>query len=144
MTLPPVPEFVTVGVFTNPLDAHLAKGRLEAEGISAHILNEHYIWANWPLSDALGGVKVQVADHNADGAKKILTAHIAGAYEQDLKEEFPQIEQKACPRCGSEEFESTLPLSYLLLVIFTLGLGIIFPMRQSNHTCLSCGLRWKD
>ena len=53
-------EFVTIASFTSPLEAHMARGRLEAEGIPAFIAHENHIWAEWFLSNALGGVKVQV------------------------------------------------------------------------------------
>ena len=137
-------KLVTVGTFTGPIEAHLAKGRLEAEGIPAFVAHEHHIWANWVYSHALGGVKLQVASEKADQAAAILKEHIEGKYEAALKEEFPDIKDSACPKCGSKNFKSTIPFGLLALVIFSLGaLAIIFPVRRENHACLKCGNKWK-
>ena len=137
-------KLVTVGTFTGPIEAHLAKGRLEAEGISAFVANEHHIWANWVFSHALGGVKLQVVSENAAQATAILKEHIDGKYEAALKEEFPDIKDSACPNCDSKDFKSTIPFGLLVLVILSLGaLAIIFPVRRENHTCLRCGRKWK-
>ena len=51
---------ITVATFTDPLEAHIVRGRLEAEHIECFVMHEHHIWANWFLSTALGGVKLQV------------------------------------------------------------------------------------
>ncbi len=68
-------SLLTVESFSDPLEAHIAKGRLEAEGIQAFVANEHHIWANWMMSHALGGVRVQVASENIDVAKRIIEQH---------------------------------------------------------------------
>lgn len=136
-------KLVTVGTFTSPIDAHLAKGRLEAEGISAFVAHEHHIWANWVLSHALGGVKLQVVSENAAKAQAILKEHVEGKYEAALEEEFPDIKGNACPKCNSKEFKNAIPFGLLALVILTLGLiSVIFPVRRENHTCLKCGNKW--
>jgi len=136
-------KLVTVGSFTGPIEAHLAKGRLEAEGIPAFVAHEHHVWANWVFSHALGGVKVQVMPEHTTQAAAILKEHVEGKYEVALKEEFPDIQDNACPKCGSREFKSSIPFGLLVLVILTLGLvSIIFPARRVNHTCLRCGNKW--
>lgn len=97
------------------------------------------------FSHALGGVKVQVIGNDVARAETILKAHINGSYENDLKEQFPDIKDNVCPKCGSREFKNTTSLKSLLFVLLTLGLiSIIFPLRRNNHTCLNCDNRWKD
>lgn len=138
-----MPTLVTIEVFTNPVEAHLAKGRLEAEGIPAWIAHEHHIWANWSLSQALGGVKVQVqAEQEAQG-RTILQQHLAGEYEASLQQEFPDTEPEGCPHCGSKAIQHSIPPAMLLLLILTLGVvGVIFPVRKARHRCHGCGHRW--
>lgn len=46
---------ITVAHFTDPWEAHLFHGRLDAEGLSAVIVDEHHVWNNWPYALALGG-----------------------------------------------------------------------------------------
>lgn len=136
-------RLITVGSFTGPLEAHLAKGRLEAEGIPVFIAHENHIWANWVYSHALGGVKLQVAREFAEEAKKILHHHLRGDYEHTLREQFPDLEERKCPKCGSKEFKSRLPFVTVLLIVLTFGLlNIIFPLRRDNYLCSKCGTKW--
>ncbi|NOX42698.1 MAG: DUF2007 domain-containing protein [Gammaproteobacteria bacterium] len=68
-------KFVTVRAYNSPIEAYLAKGRLEVEGIPAYLAHENHVWVDWVYSQALGGVKVQVLAENAENASKILDAH---------------------------------------------------------------------
>lgn len=105
--------------------------------------HEHHIWANWVFPHALVGVKVQVVSENAAQAEAILKEHIEGKYQAELKEEFPDIKDSACPKCGSKDFKSSFPFGLLALVFSLRLLAIIFPVRRENHTCLKCGNTWK-
>jgi uncharacterized protein (UPF0212 family) len=137
-------RFITVGAYNNPLEAHLAKGRLEVEGIPAYLAHEHHVWANWVYSQALGGVKVQVSAENAEDAVKILDAHNKGEFEESLEEIVPDIDENICPRCGSRKFQSKFPAGMIILVLLTLGLlSVIFPPRREHHTCVQCGFNWR-
>ena len=137
-------RLITVATFTGPMEAHIAKGRLEVEGIPAFLAHEHHVWANWAYSHALGGIKLQVVREHVEQAKRILRAHEDGAYEVELRQEVADIEDNRCPRCGSTDFKSTIPFTPLLLVVLTLGIfSIIFPLRRENHRCRSCGCRWR-
>lgn len=50
----------TISIYTTAIEAHIVKSRLEFEGIPAFVVFEHHVWADWSLSLALGGVRVQV------------------------------------------------------------------------------------
>lgn len=77
---------ITVATFTSPWEAHIAKGRLEAEGITVYIADEHHIWVNWFYSQALGGVKLQVSDLDVPDAARVLSELSAGAFDDDPPE----------------------------------------------------------
>lgn len=140
----PVSKFVTVGAYNNPLEAYLARGRLEVEGIAAFLAHEHHVWANWVYSQALGGVKVQVVAEDAKRAAEILDAHNKGEYEESLGRVVTGIDENTCPGCGSRDFKSKFPAGILLLVVITFGLAsIIFPPRRDRHSCLQCGRKWR-
>jgi hypothetical protein len=134
-------SFVTVRIFTNPWDAYIVKGRLESEGITVFIANEHHIWVNWPLSNALGGVKLQVSKNQVEQAEKIIELNIEGIYSKTSDDNEVE-EENVCPNCGSNQFSSRLPVIKLLLVLLTLGIAIIFPIRANKHKCLMCQQRW--
>src|SRR5512140_1473298 len=67
-------KLVTVGVYVSPHEAGLAKGELEAYGIPAFVADEFAIGANPLLSNALGGIKVQVPAGYLEEARKVLAA----------------------------------------------------------------------
>lgn len=76
-------ELVTVGVFDNLPNAHIALGRLDAEGIEASLKDANFVQMDWLYAIALGGIKVQVAVPDAERASKIL----ATDYSKDLEDE---------------------------------------------------------
>ncbi len=63
---------VTIGHYSLPYEAHLGRARLESEGIDAMVVDEHTINMQWMLSDALGGVRLQVDEEDAQRAQTIL------------------------------------------------------------------------
>jgi hypothetical protein len=135
----------TVETFTDPIEAHIAKGRLDNEGIPAFIAHENHIWANWMLSHALGGVKVQVSEGNYEVAKAIIYKHINGNFEEDLSEEFDSFEKITCPKCGATNIRSNATLFSKIMLILTFGLfGIIYKTSNINHHCESCNFKWQS
>jgi hypothetical protein len=63
---------VTVETFSSPWEAQLARACLEAEGIDAIIADEHFFRLYGALSNALGGVRLQVRPEQADRAAELL------------------------------------------------------------------------
>ena len=62
----------TIASFSQPVEAHMLRSRLEAEGIVAYLRDENMIALDWLYSNALGGVKVDVADEDYDQAVQII------------------------------------------------------------------------
>jgi hypothetical protein len=67
-------RLVTVAEYLGQAEAHLIRSRLEAEGIHAYLDNELTIAMDWLLSNAIGGVKVLVAEKDAERARAVLAA----------------------------------------------------------------------
>ena len=65
-------DFVTVATFDLSTEAHIAMGRLQAEGIDCHLADEHLVQTDWLYSIAVGGIKLQVAPEDAERAVQIL------------------------------------------------------------------------
>jgi len=133
---------ITVGRFTSPWNAHLARGRLEAEGVLAYVIHEYHVSIDWPYSQALGGVKEQVHPSNKDQAINIISSHLKGEYSKDLNNEDFEVEMNVCPHCGSSDYSSHLPKLLILLNFATLLFHIIFPIRAKNHICIECSKKW--
>ena len=107
--------------------AHLARGQLEAEGLPAIVTDEHLVNANWVLSNAIGGVKVQVADADFERASQLL---------QPTEE--TQIEARACPHCGATSVSRRYS-RWSILPSLALQLPVFF---GKKWTCNDCGDRW--
>jgi putative signal transducing protein len=65
-------SLVTVAKCSLPGEAHAMRVRLESEGIPVFLFDEFTITMDWLLSNAIGGVKVQVPDHCLERAREIL------------------------------------------------------------------------
>jgi hypothetical protein len=76
-------RFVTIKTHYSPTEARLEKGRLEAEGIEAFLADEETIAMDWLLNGAIGGIKLQVAEENADRALEVLGFPLAERVERD-------------------------------------------------------------
>ena len=136
-------DLITIATYVSPLEAHLAKGRLEAEGIPAFIAHEHHIWANWMLSNALGGVKVQINSSDTESAQQIIKTHNAGGYQADL-DETQDTNTNPCPACGSNNITSRRSKLAVFLVFISLGLlGVVFNIRKNHHQCNDCSQTWQ-
>ena len=96
----------TVATFLNPIQAHVVRGRLECEDIIAFVSHEHHIWAQWSLSYALGGVKVQVASANYDDAMSVISEINSGSYRILLEEEGQVDHDVRCKKCNSSSVSS--------------------------------------
>jgi hypothetical protein len=124
----------TIATFSFPHEAHIAKANLEAEGIPAFIADEHTINMQWFLSNALGGVRIQVPSQFVEKASAILQQDFS-----DLREdEFGKDEDEVCPNCGSIEIEPyTKGKRPAILVLFLLGFPLFFYRRGIR--CRACG-----
>ena len=65
-------RLATVATFGCPVEANLARNRLEAAGIKAFLADEETVGMVWHLTNALGGIKLQVGDRDAEEALAIL------------------------------------------------------------------------
>lgn len=146
-------NFVTIATYHMPHEAHVARFRLEEEGIPAMILDNN-------MNSMYGGlveIRLQVREEDAADAIDILETELDEAVDLlediggDEFEEPEGMEQardwKAvpaptaaaiCPRCGSQNSMKTVPGPVpSLLNALLLGLpGLFFPAKQQ---CRGCG-----
>jgi hypothetical protein len=134
---------ITIATFTNPLEAHIVRGRLQAEGIETWVAHEHHIWANWFLSTALGGVKLQVRPEDVQQAGEILRQEQAGDYETLVEETGKEDAEPrpTCPACGSEDITPIRRSGRLSLFIVWLS-SLPLPYSSVTMACRSCGHTW--
>ncbi|RYE21427.1 MAG: DUF2007 domain-containing protein [Sphingobacteriales bacterium] len=74
-------ELVTIATFSTSIEAHIQKGYLENEGIPCFLKDEHTISANPMYDVAMGGIKLQVWESDAQRAYNLL---------QETKQQAPE------------------------------------------------------
>jgi len=124
----------TIATFTKPEDAHLLRMRLEAYGVSAFVQDESFVNLDLLYSNAIGGVRVQVADEDLREVKDLLAA------DPGISDQTDSIQ---CPKCGSTSIENerfSRRWGYLSLLF--LGFPLIFFRRRFR--CSDCLHTWKS
>lgn len=127
-------NLVTIGRYSTPYEANMAKSHLESEGIPAFIADEYTVGMNWLYSNALGGVKVQVPESMASEAQQILTAEIQHS-------RVCEPDADTCSKCGSKNTEDFLDKRSAFLTWALLGLSLLLPTEKKR--CNDCGHRWR-
>ncbi len=109
--------------------------RLEAGGVPAFIQDENLVQLHWLYSNAIGGVRVQIAEEDREQALAIL------AEEPSLQP--PDAVDPVCPSCGSADVApDELPRRIGFLMIILLNFPMLFG-KQKLH-CADCGKKWRD
>ncbi|CAB5499811.1 putative signal transducing protein [Bathymodiolus azoricus thioautotrophic gill symbiont] len=137
-------ELVAVESYNHPIDAYLAKGRLEVEGVPVFLANEHHVWMNWSYAQALGGMQLKVSPQHFTDAQKILKMHNQGEYEHLLNEIFLEIDTKNCPNCNANSYVSKFPLHRIFFTLVSLAISVVLLSKRTLHTCQQCNQKWKD
>ena len=102
----------TIARFQQAEDAHLLRSFLASRGVEAGVLDEHLVQIAWTYSDAIGGVRVVVADAQANEAVEVYREYLDALVESPR----PVTVARAWPM--------------VLLIYFTLGVpGLIFGRR---------------
>lgn len=114
----------------HPIEAQIARGKLESEGIPAFLLPQHHAQLDWPLILALGGIKLQVPPAAAQEAVAIL-ASLGSAGDVSADD--------ACSGCG-DRAASTRPLWRLAMLVVHLT-NTPIPFSVGKRGCRSCGAR---
>ncbi|MFN3202593.1 MAG: DUF2007 domain-containing protein [Bradymonadia bacterium] len=140
-------DWITIATFQLPIEAHMARGRLEAEGITCRIVDEHLLGLYPGCAAVLGGVRLTVA--TTDEARALATLEMDAIPADELEAialEAPgprgstaKPKQPRCPACGTEQ---------------TPHGGVFERIRrwlsgtpahdEGPWTCRACGAQWSD
>lgn len=99
-------SWVTVARYSLPFEAHVARARLESEGIHAMVVDEHTINMQWLYSDAMGGVRLQVDEDDMYRAQAVLSEDRSDLVDESIAPglasretgEVPRLSRLADPR----------------------------------------------
>jgi hypothetical protein len=79
-------ELVTIATFDNMPAAHIAKGRLEVEGVACWLKDEHLGQTDWLYNIAVGWIKLQVDARDSARARNILAADYSADVDEGVDE----------------------------------------------------------
>ncbi len=128
-----------MAAFREASAAYIARAMLEAEGIPAHIADEHTVGAFWLYSQAVGGVKLQVAEVDFERAHRLLA--------EDRSSLVPEPPAPApgdvyeCPACRSGEVRHPRAHRWSAVLSWVLSFPLVFWSRSLR--CATCGHRWR-
>ena len=133
-------KLVTIATFDQAAQARLAKNALDAAGVQATVTDESLVAMDWLLSNAVGGIKVQVWDEDAERAVAVLNETLgdpdAGS---DVSPEELAAQAEAAepddaegpPEPAAAPEDQYAPVSerdeYARRAVFTALLGLLFP-----------------
>ena len=135
------PALVTLQHFRDIPEALLAKGKLESAGIECVLADGNLVRMDWLLSNAIGGVRLQVDKQELESARAILEEPIPPELdEEELGEPYAQ---PRCPRCysldiGFEKIDRFWTYGLWLLLSFPIPIG------KNNWKCYTCGAEWVE
>jgi hypothetical protein len=124
---------VTVALFHQPHEAHLARGRLESEGIHCALRDELMGSLAWPPDM---GVRLCVPAWQAEHARRVLAA--CEPRESSADWVTGELDALRCPRCGSLRVRIAPARSgsgWRLL-------GLPLPFSRRRAGCRRCAHRW--
>ena len=121
---------IIVAVYHNPIEAYVARAKLESEDIDVVLLDEGMVSLDPLLSNALGGVKVAVPRSQASRARDLL-----------VRPNEIEAEPVLCPECDSAEIDTKRARLAWWAILF---MGFPIGRSSSTNTCEACGHSWRD
>lgn len=145
-------SLVTLRTYTSQSELAVVRSLLDSEGIETIVLNENLIQVQPFLSNAIGGIKLQVFEEDYEKADKILTeASLASPHNNTVDEEKSDdtgdpedknSKQLRCPFCNSDEVVRE-KFSLPVFAISILLLGAPIPFISRRYHCFDCGRDFK-
>lgn len=119
-------KFFTIAAFEYPADVQIVKGKLESEGIPVFLKDENTLNSDPIISDAIGGVKLQVYTKDKERAMQIydeIRAYAVDDYGQPI----------VCPNCKAQRSEAYYGRKGLFYKLFPF-------FEKRKYKCLNCGI----
>ncbi len=128
----------------NAIEANRYKQILLENDIQSYIANELTIQSDWLLSNALGGIRLQVFENEWESASKILQDFDNNAdfsLEVEHTIENPEFDF-ACPKCGSNHiYRDEKPGGVFGISLLLISIPI--KINSNNYICYYCGNEFK-
>ena len=146
--------YVTIANYLTPLDAEVARLKLDAHEIPVYLADVHTASMSI-FQGAAVGVRLQVPADLVEQARAILDA----APDQDTEDREPECDEpeaeidfserlERCPQCNSQKVQRQSEGNFLIFFMWLLSAASFFlflnPDRLKYHwECLNCGHAWR-
>lgn len=130
--------FFTIASFTSSAEAQVVKGRLESEGIAIFLRDGHTVNTDPLISNAIGGVKLNVFERDREKAQEILDS-INRYSLDDCGGEL------LCPRCKSyrvQLFTTVRDMKSLTFFLFSFLINALPIYTRYEYSCESCNYKF--
>lgn len=137
------PEFrqlVTIRRYRDLTEAQIAQSLLESEGIQSWIQNENLVRVDWMYSNAVRGIRLQIAQEDESRAKETLDGQTPPTIVFDGKSEFVQ---PTCPTCGSRDISSIGSVLYPIFASAPVESASL-PADGDSWHCNGCDATWQE
>jgi DNA-directed RNA polymerase subunit RPC12/RpoP len=104
-------SLTTIAVFQYSSEALIIKGKLESENIRVFLADEYTVDTDPLVSNAIGGVKLQVNVAQVEIAKTIIKNIDASLLKEEIR----------CPKCGSINFTLKLTFKNIILKLIPIN-----------------------
>jgi hypothetical protein len=143
-------RIVTLAKFTFPTEAYPLITRLEEEGIECFLADENIVSVQPFLSNAVGGVKINIREEDWERASIILkelkteSEKKESLVDDKWKKGFVKVDVY-CPNCESSNVYIKR-FSFFKTVLAVLFAFIYLPLTfiKKEHFCADCGHIWKE
>jgi hypothetical protein len=119
-------SFTTIAVFQYSSEAQIIKGRLEAENIKVFLADEYTVDTDPLVSNAIGGVKLQVYTEQVSVAKDIIKTIDASLLKEPV----------LCSNCKSSNFSLRMNITNLFLKLIPVN-------GKFEYNCADCNSNFK-
>jgi hypothetical protein len=141
-------DLVTLWRYRDLPEALVARSKLDSAGVWCVLADDNIVRLNWFLSNAIGGLRFQVASDDAEHALALLSEEIPASF--TAEETGEPYEQPQCPKCHSRDvtFAPLRPGGILLLLWLAPVLAPLYALlalllRAKNlWLCEDCRHEW--
>jgi len=139
-----------VATFWNLAEAHIARGRLEVEGIETRVVDMHSVRIHWDPTAVQGGIKLVAAPAVASTARELLAEDHSALLDEIPDHVLLAPVAARCPVCRNETGLETQARDApglrqaLETALVLLSLGTLLRRRRvrSERHCSACGHVW--
>lgn len=140
-------QLVTLWRYRDLPEALVAKSKLDSDGVWCALADKEIVRLDWFWSDFVGGVRLQVADEDAEHALALLAEEIPAAF--TAEETGEAYRQPECPTCHSRDVSfqpeyRKMGLVFLGALIVWLSSMLALPVfiPAKSWKCEDCRYEW--